>query len=183
MYKNWIAFYSKSGREINNIRKTINRNPDLIVTNRGDLEGTNKELVKDCGDVIYQIPNKPILNNYLDVIEDCSDLFDNCIITLHGYLRIIPKELCDQFDIYNLHPGLINEFPELRGKDPQLKAYKGNYEYSGNVIFKVDENIDTGNIICYNKTCIKDLSLEEITGVLHDKAGELWLGFLKDKIY
>ena len=42
------------------------------------------------------------------------------LITLHGYLRIIPENICKQCKhIYNGHPGLINMYPELKGKDPQ----------------------------------------------------------------
>lgn len=180
--KKWIALFSRSGNEINNIRKILGRDPDLIITNRVNFDGVCDELIKDCSDIICQIPFRPQLDDYLDVIEDCNELFDDCIITLNGFLRIIPAALCEQFDIYNLHPGLINKYPELKGKDPQRRAYEGEYDVSGNVIFKIDAGVDTGSVICYNEVCIKDMSLDETLDVLHDAATSLWINFLKERL-
>lgn len=179
----WITFFSQTGSEINNIRKAFNRDPDLIITNRyGFDESINEELKDACKDRFVFIPRRPVLENYLNIIDLHREIFNNCIITLNGYLRIIPPELCNMFTIYNLHPGLISRYPELRGFNPQERAYNGGYETSGAVIHRVVAEVDAGDIIESIEVPIKGLTLDQVYSVLHKKSTELWIKFLKDKI-
>ena len=103
MSKKWICFFSQTGSEINEIRKSLGVNPDLIVTNRKDLEGVNKEL-QDLTSLFYFLPNRPTESDYRELINTHINIFNECIITLHGYLRIMPKFMCEKFDIINSHP-------------------------------------------------------------------------------
>ena len=41
-----------------------------------------------------------------------------------------PGEVCEKRNIYNGHPGLITQYPQLKGKDPQQKAIDLGLEYS-----------------------------------------------------
>ena len=54
---------------------------------------------------------------------------DNTLITLNGWLRIVPPDKCAKYNIYNGHPGLITKYPELKGKDPQQRMWENIHEY------------------------------------------------------
>jgi len=84
----WIAFFSQTGGEIQALSEMLGRYPDLIVTNRNDL--TN---VKVKHRTMLKLPNKPSVQEYLDILKYYDS--ENTIITLHGYLRILPAQVCD----------------------------------------------------------------------------------------
>lgn len=179
MSKQWVCFYSQTGSEINNIRKLLGVNPDIIVFNGNDLSNTNKELLESIEDRIVKIPARPTLEDYIKTAE----MFDkNCIITLHGYLRIIPEYLCSRFRILNLHPGLITVYPELKGFNPQEKAFKLKLPKSGVVIHEVIPEVDSGKVITSKEISIKDLSLDEVYAQLHDLATEAWVDVLRAEL-
>lgn len=178
MTKKWICFFSQTGTEINNIRKKLKKDPDLIITNKPNLIGINKDLLKDCLNKIIFLPNKPTLNQYKKILS----YYKNCIITLHGYLRIIPDEICNNYEIYNLHPGLITKYPQLKGYNPQEKAFNMKLESSGAVIHKVTPDLDSGEILDSIEINIKNFSLDKIYENLHHISTDLWVKFLKNKI-
>lgn len=173
----WITLFSQTGSEILNISKRLGKKPDLIITNRTDLKNINREFLFEMYDRMVFIPRKPTVNDYLKVIPEGEH-----VITLHGFLRIIPPEICDKYLIYNLHPGLITEYPILKGFNPQEKAYNLQLPYSGAVIHKVVSEVDSGQILSSVKVSIKDLSLEEVYNSLHKASTELWVNFLKPLI-
>ena len=92
--KKWIAFFSKSGSEIAELSDRLGRWPDLIITNRKSLDGCNPEIIKRK--VVF-IMNDPTELNYINAINSfwSTDLF----ITLHGYMRVIPKKICETYEI------------------------------------------------------------------------------------
>ena len=177
MKRPWIAFFSQTGSEIADIIKSTGREPDLIVTNeRPSALRTIDKRIK--GGVM--LPNKPSLAEYREVLKD----FDNPIITLHGWLRVVPSEICAEYEIYNGHPGLITEYPELKGKDPQQRAYfgiqTGKYRIAGAVIHKVVPEVDEGEILEQESFGIKDkLSLDELFRILKEVSLDMWVKFLK----
>lgn len=179
--KNWICFFSQTGSEINEVSKKLHREPSLIITNSLFPSKFNKELIERFKDKIVFIPSKPSLSDYNNLFLEYKDIFNNCFITLHGYLRIIPKELCNSFNIYNLHPGLITKYPELRGFNPQEKAYKLQLPTSGSVIHKVIEQVDSGDILYQKEINIQNKSLDYIYSTLHDISTNLWVEFLGGK--
>ena len=87
-------------------------------------------------------------------------LYENPIITLHGWLRIMPPEICNRYEIYNGHPGLITKYPELKGKDPQMRAWEGDYEFCGSVLHRVTEGVDEGEIINLKNSRLDELIQE-----------------------
>lgn len=176
----WVTFFSQTGSEINNLRKELNRDPDLIITNRQDMQGVNSELLSNCPITI--IPDRPSIENYKKALHSINALPDNCIITLHGYLRIVPKFICDQYQIFNLHPGLITKYPILKGFNPQEKAYKLGLPTTGVVIHKVVEKVDSGEILKSMECDIKNQSLDDIYIKLHNIATQLWVNFLKEEL-
>ncbi len=176
MNRPWIAFFSQTGGEIGTLILDLKHKPDLIVTNRSDISDIDillKRSIED-GSNIALIPNKPASSDYFNIL----DRYDNPLVTLHGYLRIIPYKVCEKYEMYNLHPGLITEYPELKGKDPQLRAYEGGYEKGGCVIHRVTADVDCGEIISSYPVDIKGCSLRRIYSDLKAAALILWKEFL-----
>ena len=172
----WIAFFSQTGSEIVSIAKHTGIWPDLIVTNErpNSLRKIHPD-IKDSSRLVT-IPNKPTLEELEEVLE----YFTTPLITLHGWLRIMPPKICKKYTIYNGHPGLIAEYPELKGKDPQQKAFDLGLEYSGCVIHKVTEGVDEGEILRSRKVYIKELEIGELFHILHSISVSLWVDFLKN---
>lgn len=171
MSRPWIAFFSQTGSEIANITDALGRGPDFIITNKPPMSGD----IDDRIDRLYHIPNKPKVEDYEEILE----AFDKPLITLHGYLRIVPKEICEKYEIYNGHPGLITEYPELKGKDPQVRAFEGKYKVAGAVLHKVIPEVDEGKIISEERFNADNLSLDDLFRILKDRSLYMWINFLK----
>lgn len=167
-----IALFSQTGSEIVNIAKEVNRWPDLIITN--DRPPNRRQMHVDIRDRVTVVENNPTVETYTSLFSK----FENPVITLHGWLRIIPKEVCEKYEIYNNHPGDIKHFPELKGKDPQKRAYDLGLSSSGNTLHKVTPEVDSGKIIDSTMVNIKGLSLSEIFHILHYDATQLWINNL-----
>ena len=176
MSKPWIAFFSQTGSEIANIAESIGRWPDIIITNDrpAHLRTIDERVVKKG---FVTVPNKPTVEElrlYLNQLVP-----KETIVTLHGWLRIMPKELCEEFNIYNGHPGLITEYPELKGKDPQIRAFEGKYEVAGAVLHKVIPEVDEGKIIAEERFNAYNLSLDDLFRILKDRSLYMWINFLR----
>jgi folate-dependent phosphoribosylglycinamide formyltransferase PurN len=172
MVNKWIAFFSQTGTEIVDIAKSLDRWPDKIITNQRPehLRKINEELLER--DIIY-LPNKPTVDDYNVVLED------NALVTLHGWLRVMPPTICEKFLIYNGHPGLITEYPELKGKDPQIRAFEGKYPVAGAVLHKVTAEVDEGKIIAEERFNAFNLELDDLFHILRDRSLYMWTNFLK----
>jgi len=168
----WIAFFSQTGSEIVDISKSLGRWPDKIITNKRPehLRKINEELLNI--DIIY-LSNKPTVEEYKNVLSE------KCIVTLHGWLRIMPPEICEQHTIFNGHPGLITEYPELKGKDPQIRAFEGKYPVAGAVLHKVVAGVDEGKIIAEERFNTFNLELDDLFRILRDRSLYMWCNFLK----
>ena len=177
----WVCFFSQTGSEINNLCKDLGIYPDAIITNKQTTEGINKDLFttttfrehKLNRTVWYVLPQKPTVENYLQVLSN----FNNPVVTLHGYLRIMPKEICDKYEIYNLHPGLVDKYPSLKGFNPQERAFKEGYKLAGCVIHKVIAEVDAGAIMMSQGISIEHKSLDEVYACLKQVALDLWKSF------
>ena len=174
MNRPWIAFFSQTGSEIVEVSKLLGRWPNMIVTNERP-EHLRKIHPALEARVIF-VENNPT-EEELGVLVDC---FENPLVTLHGWLRIMPPSICNDYEIYNGHPGLITEYPELKGKDPQQKAFDLGLESSGCVIHRVTEGVDEGEILRSRKVSIKGLEIGELFHILHSISVSLWVDFLKN---
>ena len=175
----WIALFSQTGSEIVEISKALGRKPDLIVTNNLFEEPAFHPGVREL-DVTIQSGKHDALMSYFttQVVYDPADT----LITLHGYLRILPANICNRYTILNGHPGLITKYPELKGKDPQVRTWEGKYPLIGSVVHKVTPGVDEGEVItsvCYTNRCD---TLDEIYGKLKQSSLESWLWVLKDYV-
>jgi len=176
--RRWVACFSQTGSEIYEVARQLDRMPDLILynTNFGKLPPIIPPLVDGATDKLFIVESKPTSLTYHSYIGP-GDL-----VTLNGWLRIIPPDVCEKYDIYNGHPGLIDTYPELKGKDPQQKAYDLGLDTSGCVIHKVDSTVDGGEIIKRAEVKIANLEPQDIIKILHKKSIELWVEFLKEKL-
>ena len=168
----WVTLFSQTGAEIADISESLGRWPDLIITNKrpNHLRTIDSRIV-EYG--YTELPNIPTLEDIENVLKD------NAIITLHGWLRIMPPDICEKYLIYNGHPGLITKYPELKGKDPQVRAFEGKYPVAGAVIHKVVAGVDEGKVIMEEKFNAIDLSLDELFRILRDRSLFMWTSFLK----
>jgi len=178
--ENWIAFFSQSGTEINNIISHTGKIPAAIITNRQNDDGLNVSFkqAKDRGIFNWiTLPKNPELKDYKKALKQYKDP----LITLHGYLRILPKEICKKYkNIYNLHPGLITEYPDLKGKGPQKRAIQAGYRTAGAVIHKVIPAVDEGEIIDSHAINIAGLDEEDVYNQLHVLGSIMWYKFFSN---
>ena len=179
MVNKWIAFFSQTGAEIADLSKRIDRWPDLIITNErpDNLRTIDGRILDNVDDRLVVLPNKPTLEDYEVVLED------NAIVTLHGWLRIMPADICNKYLIYNGHPGLITKYPELKGKDPQVKAYEAGHDTIGAVLHKVTAGVDEGPIESWTEKSVYKLSLNETFLILRDISLDMWTNFLKKVLW
>ena len=170
-----IAFFSQTGSEIVEVSKLLGRWPDLIITNKRPEHIRKIHPALKDRHLIF-VENKPTEEELLQILSNYKDP----IITLHGWLRIMPPNICNRFEIYNGHPGLITEHEILKGKDPQQKAFDLGLESSGCVIHRVTEGVDEGEILRSRKGSIKGLEIGEVFRILHSISVSLWVDFLKN---
>ena len=151
--KQWIAMFSQSGSEIANLAKALGYWPDLIITNNSDKSKWDPRIVdriKFVKKVMVVSNSQAKTANFLHNVEGSKD----ALITLHGWLRIIPADICEQYKIVNGHPGLINQYPELKGIDPQERWWADRDKYDmwyGSVVHDVVAEVDAGQIHAVNK--------------------------------
>jgi folate-dependent phosphoribosylglycinamide formyltransferase PurN len=167
----WIAFFSQTGSELYEVCEQLKKYPDVIVTNNQELNNITEDLIGKSQ--MRFLPEKPTAQDYYTVLTA------DAVVTLHGWLRIVPGAVCKTNEIYNGHPGLINKHPQLKGKDPQAKAVELQLETSGCVIHRVTAEVDDGEILVHRETSIKGLTEEETITHLHGLSVELWVKFLR----
>ena len=174
----WIAFFSQTGSEIVEVSKILGRWPDLIITNirPAELRTIHPDIPKDR---LKYTQNRPEEH---ELVWLMSEVGKDPIVTLHGWLRVMPASICNRYEIYNGHPGLITKYPELKGKDPQFRAWEGNYRTAGCVIHKVTAGVDEGEVLMERESIHKMLPKNDIFRILHDTSVEMWVEFLQDKL-
>jgi len=172
----WVALYSMSGSEIVKISTHIGKYPDLIITDNENIESWHP-MMKSLAYLNILITISKANRKNIEVLKNLFTSDQQTCITLHGWLNIVPAEICEAFEIYNGHPGLINVFPELRGKDPQQRVWDSidKYPIVGSVVHKVVAEVDAGDIIS-SDTASSDrcTSLDETYKVLTDTSFNAW---------
>ena len=124
------------------------------------------------------------INREPDFVITNADL-DKTLITLNGWLRIVPASKCSVYNIYNGHPGLITKYPELKGKDPQKRAWENIASYAkiGSVVHKVAAEVDAGEVIVEKSTRTSRIyNLNKTYNALRKTSFDAWLEFLKEHL-
>ena len=174
----WITFFSQTGSEIYKLSKLLNRVPDKIITNKpfSKSETINFDLFNEYFDQLYFVNTKPTVEEYFNIIPEGS------LVTMHGWLRIMPPEVCEKYEIYNLHPAPLKMYPDLKGFNPQERVYNEKRDFSGNTIHKCITEVDAGEILAENTLFVRGFTLDQIFFETHKKATELWVDFLRKKL-
>lgn len=183
----WVTLFSRSGSEIYQLSKRLGRFPDLIITNKhiSLIDNIEVRLRHEYKGSWVFLPSKPTTSQYLTAINCCSHgLYEDYLITLHGYLRIIPGDVCFHYrdEMYNGHPGDIIKYPILKGANPQEKAFNLKLPTSGSIIHKVTDELDSGEIIAHKEVNIENLTLDNVYSTLHNNSIDLWYEFLKERL-
>lgn len=173
----WIAFFSQTGSEIVELSKRLGRNPDLIVTNNKEDKIPYHPGIREMK-VVKQIATHDLLMDYFRQHGHKQYNPAETIITLHGYLRIIPPDICEKYNIYNGHPGYITAYPELKGKDPQVRAWEAKHNWVGCVLHKVTAGVDEGPVIDQTGIPNTAKSLDDLYSILKEKSLYLWEKFM-----
>jgi len=176
-FSTWIALFSQTGSEIIDLSSELNRKPDFVITN-ANLDKVNPNIEVD-----FRINNEEAKT--LDILEDIQFDTNNTLITLNGWLRIVPPDKCRKYNIYNGHPGLITKYPELKGKDPQERAWEniGSYSRIGSVVHKVVAEVDAGEVIVEKSARTRDvLNIDRTYDTLRKTSFDAWLEFLKEHL-
>lgn len=181
MVKHWIAFFSQTGSEIVNISNALGIKPTLICTNNTEeYKGTPYHPgIRELKTTLC-IGKHDKLMEYMQLNSVYSPA--DTIITLHGYLRIIPPNICSKYEMYNGHPALITHYPELKGKDPQERTWDGNYNIIGSVVHRVTEGVDEGEVVTSASFSNGCKSKDELYSKLKESSLEAWLSFLKGRL-
>lgn len=175
----WIALFSQTGTELRELENSIGVSPDIIMTNSKTYNKTDWNnrswLWKKTHDEIVYWLNNSYSNN---------DIRKKVIITLHGYLRILPPEICNRYEIYNGHPALINLYPELKGKDPQIRTWQNNSKYPiiGSIVHRVVAEVDAGEIVSSVAYTNRIESENEMFTQLRISSFHAWKWFLRNKL-
>jgi folate-dependent phosphoribosylglycinamide formyltransferase PurN len=173
----WIALFSYTGTELCQVIKKLGRDPDLVITNNPDKindDGALGDWVGHC------ISNRPTVGEY-DAYFNIIDTDQEVLITLHGWNRIIPAEICNKYTIYNIHPGDVIKYPQLIGADPQKKAVRLQLPTSGIIIHQVTPEVDQGPIIKHvSDVDIIGLTVQEVTNMLRDISIDCWVDVLNN---
>ena len=176
--KNWAVLVSQTASEVIAISQELGFFPSLLITNSlRKIPQKNLEILGKNNVEIRTIPFNPTLENYL-----IPDLLEKKLITLHGFLRIIPPGFFSQFKggLYNGHPGLITYYPELKGKDPQVRAWEGKYQAVGSVVHRVTEGVDEGEVVRFSAVPNTAQTLDEMFYILRSTSLQAWKNFFQD---
>ena len=176
----WYSLFSHTGQETTDLAKMLYPDVELVVaiTNNSRYEGP-----LPC----IKLTLAKYINEWL---MEPGNVEPGSIVTLNGYMRIIPEEVINYLHsincrLLNIHPAPIQLYPDLRGKDPQERLYEGiqsgKYHYIGVVIHNVDAGVDTGSIVNWStEFADPNMTKDELYQRLHDIGTKLWLEVFKE---
>jgi len=171
----WVALFSRSGSELASLTSTLGTCPDMTITTNHNHD--------TWSEAIHLLPRVAIMKS-----KDIHNMLDNrnerLLITMHGYLRILPPAVCSKHFVFNGHPGDIIKYPELKGKDPQKKAIELKLISTGYVIHRATEELDGGDIYRFTRVDItSDTTEDALCNYLRDVGVRLWTDFMTDVLW
>ena len=176
----WYSLFSHTGSETAALQKLLKGEVELevAITNNSKYEGPLPYI---------KLISAKYINEWL---MEPGNIEPGSIVTLNGYMRIIPEEVINYLHsincrLLNIHPAPIQLYPDLRGMDPQERLYEGiqsgKYHYIGVVIHNVDAGVDTGSIVNWStEFADPNMTKDELYQRLHDIGTKLWLEVFKE---
>lgn len=179
----WVSLFSQTGSELQAIVDHVGRPPNVVLYNGKEPDKISFRYKDYPGHLLFL--NKPH-NDCMEWLRKSypdDNIRSMVTITLHGYLRIIPPDICNRYRIYNGHPGAIDLYPDLKGKDPQVRAWenKDSYANIGSVIHEVTEGVDEGKIVKSVHFRNRVESLDEMYDTLKKASLSSWIFFMEEK--
>ena len=106
-----------------------------------------------------------------EVAEQIASLQPDMIVVA-AFGQILPKSVLDiaEFGCINVHGSLL---PKYRGASPMQAAILDGKETSGITIMRMDEGVDTGDMISKVKCDIAGMNISEVTEILADAGAKL----------
>lgn len=171
----WVALFSQTGSEIYNIAQRLRTHPKYILTNNADRETWHPGL-EELGSTI-------ITGKHAMLMDLLIGMRNNPLVTLHGYLRILPEEVVAKHEVINGHPGDIVKYPELKGKDPQQKAIDLGLPSTGVVLHKAVAEVDAGEILKHaTRDILAGTTTEQLILDLKAIQLDLWCDLLRERL-
>ena len=142
-YKKVSFLISGSGSNLLEILKKNHDNKDFkIITIISNNNISTK--IKSYLDKFYK---DVLVREYQRTLQK-KKFYDTDIIFSVGYMKVIEKNIIENFDVINLHPSIL---PYYKGLVTQKRMLINNEKYYGFTIHKVSTELDDGKIIS-NKT-------------------------------
>lgn len=178
----WYSLFSHTGQETATLTWMMYPDVKLVtaITNNSKYEGPLPCTKLTSAKAINEWLMKP------------GNVAPGSIVTLNGYMRIIPEEVISYLHsincrLLNIHPAPIQMYPDLRGMDPQERLYEGiqsgKYQYVGAVIHNVDAGVDTGALVNWSlELADPNMTKNELYQHLHDIGTRLWLEVFQEVV-
>ena len=101
-------------------------------------------------------------------IEELRHLAPDLIVVI-AYGQILPRAILDlpKYGCLNVHTSLL---PKYRGAAPIQWAILDDEKETGVTVMKMDEGLDTGDMVAVEKT---QIAPEDNAGTLHDRLGQI----------
>tara|TARA_Y100000590_G_scaffold145430_1_gene167223 strand:- start:11641 stop:12579 length:939 start_codon:yes stop_codon:yes gene_type:complete len=115
---------------------------DSKIGKRGKIQKTPVEIYSDIININCLKPKNLQDKDLINILSDMRpDLF-----IIYSYGKILPKDLINipKYGALNIHCSLL---PKWRGAAPIQRALLNGDKKTGITFFKIDENLDTGDII------------------------------------
>ena len=178
--KDWGVLISQTGSEVVSISEKLGFFPSLLVTNNVDkIPNKNLRILIRNGVNIQVIPFRPTVQDYIN-----SGITEKPLVTLHGFLRILPEALFEHFKgrAYNGHPALITLYPELKGfnKQEDIAGNQEKYPLCGSVIHEVIPELDSGDVVLSITTKNTANTVDEAYALLRETSLTSWIDFFEN---
>jgi len=148
---------SGNGTNFENIVRTCNQDEVVIMVHNKKECGAKKRAEK------LGIPHVRIKSCSEEEMIDLFKAWRVELIVLAGWMKIISPKLIDAFPnkIINIHPSLL---PKYKGLNVIERALNNKDEFTGCTVHYVNEELDSGKIICQGKVPIyRDDTMETLT--------------------
>lgn len=140
--------------------KTLNASIPLVVSNNPNAYALQR--AKDAGIDTYVIRSKETCEIDEELFEKLKD-YKIDLILLAGFLRMIGKNLLDNYTIINTHPSLLPKYggKGMHGMNVHKAVIDANEEYSGVTLHYVNSEYDKGSIIRQTKVKVEPTDTAE----------------------
>ena len=128
-----IVFFGKSGSNAVNL---VDLKFPIKAGFTNHKDSTAIEVFKENNIPVY------VVSSNKEILEILNEI-DHKLIVLMGYLRILPKEIVDNFKIINLHPSYLPEHKGLKAFERSIESNSGQ----GLTLHWVNEDLDSGTIL------------------------------------